>query len=355
VRFRDESRIFSFVRQALKRALDHYTPDIGPGPASGSPSAESAGTGSLAGQTGRLAEQIAEGRPQTGGDVFGHGAFVDDAAQSPRSDTMPSTLAESSLPASGPASEPVASVAEAAPAVGLVGKAQARACPTRQFDLRWGPGHKQSGATVLPACDDVQPPPVRAGGAELALADDEAPDMEYLGCVADTYLVLRLDKDTLALLDQHAAHERVLYERIRVQAESAESQLLALPLDLPLHAAEAERLRESWNGLNRVGFALETTGARLRVKAIPGVLTTGGAREFLVDVLSGKARSQEDIWKLMACKSAVKAGQCLARSEALALLDAWRATPDRYYCPHGRPTLLSWNLRDLERLFKRRG
>jgi len=175
-----------------------------------------------------------------------------------------------------------------------------------------------------------------------------------LGCVADTYLVLRLNNDTLALLDQHAAHERVLFDRLRSTGTRGESQLLALPLTLPLHASEAARLREIWEELNRLGFDLTTEPGSVRAAGIPAALTAGAAKEFLTAVLAGQAKSMDDLWKLMACKAAVKAGQALADDEMRALVEIWSASPERHYCPHGRPTLLSWNVRDLEKLFKRR-
>jgi DNA mismatch repair protein MutL len=60
------------------------------------------------------------------------------------------------------------------------------------------------------------------------------------------------------------------------------------------------------------------------------------------------------MWALMACKSAIKAGQTLARDEALSLIEAWRASPDKDYCPHGRPVAVSWTMGELEKLFKRK-
>ncbi len=203
-----------------------------------------------------------------------------------------------------------------------------------------------AGATAVRAVAAVpqsEASPLQAGG------------VTYLGPLADSYLVLKLGEGALALLDQHAAHERVLFERLRRSGLRGESQLLALPLELPLHTGEGAQLRELWDQLAALGFVLQADATRLTVTGIPGVLSLGEAREYLQAVLAGQARDMEDLWKLMACKAAVKAGQPLARDEVLQLLEAWSATEERQFCPHGRPVLLSWDLGDLERLFKRRG
>jgi DNA mismatch repair protein MutL len=92
----------------------------------------------------------------------------------------------------------------------------------------------------------------------------------------------------------------------------------------------------------------------LRVAAIPPLLTVARAKDYLRAAVSGQSRDVRDLWALMSCKAAIKAGQPLARDEALALLEAWRAVPGRDYCPHGRPVRIAWTPADLERLFKRK-
>ena len=179
--------------------------------------------------------------------------------------------------------------------------------------------------------------------------------VEYLGRIDDTYLVLKLEGRTLGLLDQHAAHERVLFHRWRSSGGRGEGRPLALPLEMPLHQAEANRLQDLWVELGKLGFGLETKGATLAITAVPGALGPMEAREFLREALTGKAGDMDTLWALLACKTALKAGQPLAREEAISLIEAWQEVPDREFCPHGRPVLLTWNVGDLEKLFKRRG
>jgi DNA mismatch repair protein MutL len=176
----------------------------------------------------------------------------------------------------------------------------------------------------------------------------------YLGQIADTYLVLRRGAD-LELVDQHAAHERVLLAAMREQRRKGDSQPLALALEMPLHPSEAEVLADLRDDLRAMGFVIEMDGpAKALVRGIPPTLETGEAREYLRDALAEKARGLDDLWTMMACKTAIKANQPLAVDEALALLETWLKTPEREFCPHGRPVALRWTPNDLEKLFKRK-
>ena len=128
-----------------------------------------------------------------------------------------------------------------------------------------------------------------------------------------------------------------------------------MPLEIPLHPSQAALVQELWTQLDGLGFSLELSGGhRLLLHAVPTLLTPVRAREFLEDALSSKAGTMEDLWAVMACKAAIKAGDTLTGDEALALIDSWQGLPDRNYCPHGRPVTIRWSVGDLEKLFKRR-
>ncbi|TVM36107.1 DNA mismatch repair endonuclease MutL [Oceanidesulfovibrio marinus] len=177
---------------------------------------------------------------------------------------------------------------------------------------------------------------------------------EYLGQVAATYLLLRLDHGGLAVLDQHAAHERVLFDKLR-NAKDAGSRPLAVPMELPLHPSEAQRFMELAVELERLGFSLVSEGAKLSIHAVPGGLSPAKAREFLQSCLAERVDDLSAVWAMLSCRMALKAGEPLAPDEAMALLEAWAGCEDRDYCPHGRPVLISWSPDDLAKLFKRRG
>ena len=228
----------------------------------------------------------------------------------------------------------------------------------RALDLPVTPASDLSAASLSPASGGpAEPAPQLArepGPDALRPATLSGSGYTYLGQIADTYLVLRRGAD-LELVDQHAAHERVLLAAMREQRKKGDSQPLALALEMPLHPSEAEVLADLREDLRAMGFVIEMDGpAKALVRGIPPTLETGEAREYLRDALAEKARGLDDLWTMMACKTAIKANQPLAVDEALALLETWLKTPEREFCPHGRPVVLRWTPNDLEKLFKRK-
>lgn len=182
----------------------------------------------------------------------------------------------------------------------------------------------------------------------------EAESTRYLGQFADTYLILT-GSAGITLIDQHAAHERVLFHMLRSSGSRGDRRPLLMPLEIPMHPSQALLVQEIWAQLDGLGFSLElAAGPKLLLHAVPALLTPSRAREFLEDALADKARSMEDLWAVMACKAAIKAGDVLTPDEALALIESWQSLPDRNFCPHGRPVSLLWTVGDLEKLFKRR-
>ena len=178
--------------------------------------------------------------------------------------------------------------------------------------------------------------------------------LEYLGQVAGTYLVFRDASDALVILDQHAVHERILFSRFSEKGWHGASQGLALPLVLELHQAEAGRWRDVKEMLEGLGYRGTLSGGTLTVDGIPALLDRAGAQEFLRECLAGLKDDFRARFATMACRSAIKGGQRLTRDEAMNLVSQWLATPDRDYCPHGRPTVLRRDAAALEKLFKRR-
>ena len=184
----------------------------------------------------------------------------------------------------------------------------------------------------------------------------------YLGQVGDTYLILRTLNNgrsggRLLILDQHAVHERILVERLENGSLAGQAQALVLPLEFTLHVAEQERFEALREALVELGFTAQlralSSGSLLEVRAIPSLLDRGSAGEFLREALSGQKDNLKALWAMMACKSAIKAGERLAPDEAANLIAQWLATEHRQFCPHGRPTVLEWNTAELDKLFKR--
>lgn len=176
----------------------------------------------------------------------------------------------------------------------------------------------------------------------------------YLGQVADTYLILVDEADNLFLLDQHAAHERILFSKFIGQSISATSQLLSFPLSLSLHTAEQSRFFAVRDTLEKMGFVLRLSGKELEVSALPTMLSRKDAQAVLKDILAGCKDDLTALYASMSCKAAIKAGQKLTPDEAAGLIAQWLETPDKEHCPHGRPCFLRFDASALEKMFKRK-
>ncbi|MDR1856224.1 MAG: DNA mismatch repair endonuclease MutL [Desulfovibrio sp.] len=198
-----------------------------------------------------------------------------------------------------------------------------------------------------------QPSPQQKKGAGMPAALRIGP-FHYLGQVADTYLVLRDDAGALVLVDQHAAHERVLYTKRHEEGSSGAGHALLYPLEMTLNEPELERFREVREELSRLGYAMEAREGGISVTAFPPLLTREEGERFLREILAGCKDDIEGLFITMSCKGAVKAGQPLTPDEVMELLTQWLEVPDREYCPHGRPCVLRYDGTELAKLFKRR-
>ncbi len=203
-------------------------------------------------------------------------------------------------------------------------------------------------------------PPVTTGPVPLLSVP-----LRLVGVIGRLYVVFESDRG-LVLLDQHAAHERVLYEQMlrRVQSEgSAPSQRLLLPETIELSPKDASFLRENLPVLARLGVGLSEFGERtFLLDGLPAFVKSANPRRFaleLVDELRA-AGSAVNAWRLgeavvakTVCRHSVKANDPLAGPELEALLASLRECDMPYTCPHGRPTLLEMNFRELEKKFGR--
>ena len=186
----------------------------------------------------------------------------------------------------------------------------------------------------------------------------------YLGSFADTYLVFA-GSDGLTLIDQHAAHERIILERLKASSSGpAASQPLLAPEVVPLAPAQVVLLESALPLLSDAGLDVEIFGRdAVAVKALPAALGQADARALILDVadqLAGEAASvswddrRDRILASLACRAAVKAHQTLSSDEVAALCRDLEKTPFAATCPHGRPTMVTLSLYEIERLFKRK-
>jgi DNA mismatch repair protein MutL len=197
-------------------------------------------------------------------------------------------------------------------------------------------------------------------------------DLRLLGQFLSTYLVLET-KEQLLLIDQHAGHERVLFERLRAEwlEREVESQGLLTPTTLRIEPAPLAALIECREAVARLGFDFEPYGdATVAIRAMPALLAGRDPGQLLrnlaeelaeagagADALRAGSRSldaADRIFASLACHSARRRGDVLSPQEQRALLDAMDAIPWAPCCPHGRPVAVPIELAEIERRFSRR-
>ncbi|WP_027183487.1 DNA mismatch repair endonuclease MutL [Desulfovibrio inopinatus] len=209
-------------------------------------------------------------------------------------------------------------------------------------------------APVQQAHDAASPQPVQEDGPAPS-SQHALTGYTYLGQISDTYLVLRAPDNSLALIDQHAAHERILFESMKQRRQKGDSRPLAIPLEIPLHQTETQALERLWPTLTEIGFGLDLSRpGTVVLSSIPTTLEPAEARAVLKDMAAEKIEGLEEVWKMLSCRAALKAGSSLAKDEAQALLEALGQCANARYCPHGRPVMVGMSALDLEKMFKRK-
>lgn len=186
---------------------------------------------------------------------------------------------------------------------------------------------------------------------------------KLIGQLFDTYWLVEFD-DHLYIIDQHAAHEKVLYERTMKTLRSREytSQMVNPPIILTLSSEEQILLNKYMDYFTEIGFEIEPFGGKeYAVRAIPDNLFSIAKKELLMemlddlsdDILKGGVESVYDRVATMSCKAAVKGNHRLSPAEADHLIDELLTLDNPYACPHGRPTIISMSKYELEKKFKR--
>ena len=199
---------------------------------------------------------------------------------------------------------------------------------------------------------------------ENFLKRDVRAEYKLIGQVFDTYWLVQY-QDSLYIIDQHAAHERVLYERTLKGMKTREftSQYLSPPIILSLSMQEAELLKENMDRFARIGFEIEPFGGEeYAVRAVPDNLFGIAKKELLMemidDLADGISSSMtpeliDEKVASMSCKAAVKGNNRLSAQEVNALIGELLTLDNPYHCPHGRPTIIAMTKRELEKKFKR--
>ncbi|MEO8269756.1 MAG: DNA mismatch repair endonuclease MutL [Aureliella sp.] len=203
---------------------------------------------------------------------------------------------------------------------------------------------------------------------ETSLPSDSAigsPTTSHLGFQVHNRYLITQDEGGMVVVDQHALHERILYEQLRqkVDSNSLESQRLLVPEPLDLTPAEAAAALDSRELLAQIGIEVEPFGGdTVLMTSYPAMLANMRPAEVLRQVLEplmsgGREPSARDVLdellNMLACKAAIKAGDKLSPEEVTALLEQRYHYQDTHHCPHGRPTALFFSREQLDKMFKR--
>jgi len=188
---------------------------------------------------------------------------------------------------------------------------------------------------------------------------------KFIGIVFSTYIILEIDKE-MYILDQHAAHERILYEKVKknyYSDEQKDSQLMLLPDIINLSHKEMDIAKENMDLFKKAGFTLEEFGENtIKLNGVPNICIDLDTKELFLETLdeintvarTAKQEKEEKFIATVACKAAVKANMALSKPEVDNLMKQLLVLPNPFTCPHGRPTAIKMTKTDIEKKFSRR-
>lgn len=229
------------------------------------------------------------------------------------------------------------------------------------------PSQENSAISKSNSFEDFSFPPLNSAGKLVQAVEAEhlkASNIRPLGQLRDSYIVA-LDDQGLLLVDQHVAHERILFDKFRRREteRKIESQNLLLPETIDLTPAQAAAFEIVKVELENLGFGLmQLSGRTIAVKSVPSDLPPSEARNLLAEVLDtvekeksgdAKAALRDGIAASLACKAAIKVNMILTQEKMQWLIDKLLTTSSPTTCPHGRPIILRLTTRDIERGFHR--
>jgi DNA mismatch repair protein MutL len=201
--------------------------------------------------------------------------------------------------------------------------------------------------------------------SKLAGAPTESPETistEHIWQIHKKYIISEINSG-LVIIDQHVAHERVLYEEAikAFESTSMASQTMLFPEVLDFSPDDFDGLLDVLPYLEKIGFKIKKQDeSSIRIEAIPSEMSLGNERSVIREILDNflKERKQyssfqEGLAAMFACKAAVKAGDALTREEMQELVNRLFATEHPYYCPHGRPIIVQMSLDELDGRFER--
>ena len=191
------------------------------------------------------------------------------------------------------------------------------------------------------------------------------PNYKYIGSLFNTYIVIEI-KDEIYIIDQHAAHERVMYEKVKENYYSdkeKDSQIMLLPDIITLSHKEKNIVIENVDLFEKAGFILEEFGDKtIRLIGVPSICMDLDTKELFLEILdeidtvaiTARQEKEEKFISTIACKAAIKGNMKITKEEVDSLMQELLVLPNPFSCPHGRPTAIKMTKSDLERKFDRR-
>ena len=191
------------------------------------------------------------------------------------------------------------------------------------------------------------------------------PTYKFIGIAFSTYIIIEMDKE-LYIIDQHAAHERIMYEKVKKNYYSEtekDSQLMLLPDVINLSHKEMQIAKDNMDIFRKAGFMLEEFGENtIKLTGVPNVCIDLDTKELFLETLdeintvarTAKQEIEEKFIATVACKAAVKANMALTKEEVDNLMKQLLVLPNPFTCPHGRPTAIKMTKNDIEKKFSRK-
>ena len=197
------------------------------------------------------------------------------------------------------------------------------------------------------------------------LKEYQKPNYKFIGIVFKTYIIIEIDNE-MYIIDQHAAHERILYEKVKANYyndENKDSQLMLLPDIITLSHKEMEIAKDNMQMFRKAGFMVEEFGENtIKLTGVPEMCLDLETKDMFLETLdeinsvsrTAKQEIEEKFIATIACKAAVKANMALTKEEVDSLMQELLALPNPFTCPHGRPTAIKMSKYDIERKFARK-
>ncbi len=232
------------------------------------------------------------------------------------------------------------------------------------FDKTFMPQKKTAfvNEPVAPPVTQEEPEVVMKDNAQPVLFASPKNELKYIGEAFDTYILVERNQKELLLIDKHAAHERIIYEKLKAEKAGAASQILLQPVTVSLGKNEYSAAVEHLDMFRACAFDVEDFGnATLIVRSMPQYLDAAEVADCITEMADHIAQGKNDVftekmdwfYHNVACRSAIKAGNKSSAQELMAIVKTLEENPEIRYCPHGRPITIVMKKSEIERQFGR--